>query len=477
MNNRIWATTSEQLQESAYDATTGKLTITIIKPGVSKNNRYYSPELLKKSSGIFENCKMFADHATDKESQARPEGSVKDWVATVGKPWVEADGSVKAHATVIDPAFKAKLDLLNNNKQINNMGVSIRAIGEAHEGEVGGKKVKVIESLIHARSVDFVTFAGAGGQVDAIEAAPSDLDLDVITEAQLRERRPDLVMLVERDFSTDKRKQLAKSGAAMPDGSYPIENAGDLENAVKAFGRSPDEATKAHIKSRAKSLGITDLLPDKWKESSMDNVKEGYCPPMTADEHEGKAAVHQSKADELKAGEKKDANQQAADDHSDAAEAIRKAHKSSALANLHEESGDNQGDDMINKQLAKELKEANDKVAALEATAKKATAKAQLTTLLAEAKLPKIAQDRIEKHFAESVSTDGMKEMIASEAEYIKSLGVVRKNNGAVDNSSLQESGDVTKIDEYKERQYNTYRESGLSEAEASGMSGFKPKK
>lgn len=209
----------------------------------------------------------------------------------------------------------------------------------------------------------------------------------------------------------------------------------------------------------------------------MDNVKEGYCPPMTADEHEGKAAVHQSKADELKAGEKKDANQQAADDHNDAAEAIRKAHKSSALANLHEESGDNQGDDMINKQLAKELKEANDKVAALEATAKKATAKAQLTTLLAEAKLPKIAQDRIEKHFAESVNTDGMKEMIASEAEYIKSLGVVRKNNGAGDNSSLQESGDVTKIDEYKERQYNTYRESGLSEAEASGMSGFKPKK
>ena len=471
---RIWATGSEQLQESAYDATAGKLTITVIKPGVSKNNRYYSPELLKNSAGIFENCKMFADHATDKESAARPEGSVKDWVATVGKPWVEADGSVKAFATVIDPQFKAKLDLLNSQKQLPQMGVSIRAIGEAHDGEVGGKKVKMVESLIHARSVDFVTFAGAGGQVDAIEAAPSDLDLDVITEAQLRERRPDLVMLVERDFSTDKRKELAKSGAAMPDGSYPIENAGDLENAVKAFGRSPDEATKAHIKSRAKSLGRTDLLPDKWKESSMDHKEGmGYCPPMSADEHDGKSDAHQAKADELKAGEKKDAHQQAADDHSDAADAIRKAHKSSALANLHEESGDNQGDEMINKQLVKELKEATDKVAALESTAKKATAKTQLTTLLAEAKLPKVAQDRIEKHFAEAVNTDGMKEMIAAEAEYIKSLGApIKKNNGA-EPVVVNESA----VEENKKKQYEAFRTSGLSESVASEMSGYKPKK
>src|SRR5271157_2608964 len=81
---RIWVTGGNALQESAYDPKKGQLTITIIKPGLSKNNRYYSPELLKKSAGIFENAKMFADHATDKESAARPEGSVKDWVATVG---------------------------------------------------------------------------------------------------------------------------------------------------------------------------------------------------------------------------------------------------------------------------------------------------------------------------------------------------------------------------------------------------------
>lgn len=67
-----------------------------------------------------------------------------------------------------------------------------------------------------------------------------------------------------RKFSDEKRKHLAKTGAAMPDGSYPIENRGDLKNAVQSFGRSPDQATKRHIVRRAKALGATDMLPEKW---------------------------------------------------------------------------------------------------------------------------------------------------------------------------------------------------------------------
>ncbi|HWX94495.1 MAG TPA: hypothetical protein VNY29_17835 [Terriglobales bacterium] len=163
---------------SAYS--NGKLSLTVIQPGVSKNNRYYSPELLKKSYGIFEGCKMFADHATDSESKQRPEGSVNNWVASIDKVWAESDGTVKATAVVVDEAFKQKLTNLAKAGLLSQMGVSIRAFGEASDGEVGGKKVKIIESLDGARSVDFVTFAGAGGQVEAIESdggrKPADID-------------------------------------------------------------------------------------------------------------------------------------------------------------------------------------------------------------------------------------------------------------------------------------------------------------
>lgn len=69
-----------------------------------------------------------------------------------------------------------------------------------------------------------------------------------------------------RDFSADKRKDLAKTGAALPDGSYPIETVEDLHNAIQAFGRAKDpEAVKRHIIKRARALGATKSLPADWK--------------------------------------------------------------------------------------------------------------------------------------------------------------------------------------------------------------------
>jgi hypothetical protein len=81
--------------------------------------------------------------------------------------------------------------------------------------------------------------------------------------------------LAKRDFSAKERKAAAKSGAAMPDGSFPIESEEDLKNAIKAYGRSKDkDAAKAHIKKRAKALGLSKLIPEEWgtKEKKMDKI-------------------------------------------------------------------------------------------------------------------------------------------------------------------------------------------------------------
>jgi hypothetical protein len=59
-----------------------------------------------------------------------------------------------------------------------------------------------------------------------------------------------------RDFSQGKRRSLAKSGDAMPGGSFPIENRSDLANAKQAIGRAKNPgAARAHINERAKALG------------------------------------------------------------------------------------------------------------------------------------------------------------------------------------------------------------------------------
>jgi len=73
----------------------------------------------------------------------------------------------------------------------------------------------------------------------------------------------------KRLFSEESREKLAKTGMALPDGSYPIENESDLENAIYAYGRAKNKArAKKHIIKRAISLGRQDMIPEKWKNRS-----------------------------------------------------------------------------------------------------------------------------------------------------------------------------------------------------------------
>lgn len=74
--------------------------------------------------------------------------------------------------------------------------------------------------------------------------------------------------VINREFPEEQRERLAKSGEAMPDGSYPIVTREDLENAIQAIGRAKDpDATKRHIRKRANALGAEELIPDEWVEN------------------------------------------------------------------------------------------------------------------------------------------------------------------------------------------------------------------
>jgi hypothetical protein len=73
----------------------------------------------------------------------------------------------------------------------------------------------------------------------------------------------------KRAFAAAERERDARSGVAMPDGSYPIKSAKDVENAVKDYYRSGEKAdVKAHIIARAKAIGAESALPDDWTDES-----------------------------------------------------------------------------------------------------------------------------------------------------------------------------------------------------------------
>jgi hypothetical protein len=74
------------------------------------------------------------------------------------------------------------------------------------------------------------------------------------------------------DTATEKydaasRRELAASGLAMPDGSYPVVDVEDLHHAIRAVGRGrhdSHDAIRRHIIARAQALGVRDAIPNYW---------------------------------------------------------------------------------------------------------------------------------------------------------------------------------------------------------------------
>ena len=71
--------------------------------------------------------------------------------------------------------------------------------------------------------------------------------------------------MVMADLDTKERRKLAEEGKALPDGSFPIRNREDLQDAIQSYGRAKDkdEATRS-IKRLARELNAEGELPDDW---------------------------------------------------------------------------------------------------------------------------------------------------------------------------------------------------------------------
>jgi hypothetical protein len=70
----------------------------------------------------------------------------------------------------------------------------------------------------------------------------------------------------KRFYTRIRRTEYAKRGWALPDGSYPIRDVGDLRNAIQSYGLGKNkERTRKHIIKRARQLGRLDLVPADWK--------------------------------------------------------------------------------------------------------------------------------------------------------------------------------------------------------------------
>lgn len=116
---------------------------------------------------------------------------------------------------------------------------------------------------------------------------------------------------VKRFFSAEARRKDAKSGVAMKDGSFPISSEEDLRNAERLAGHAKNpSAARAHIRSRAKALGLTSHMSKSQEETTMDAIAKALGLAEGATEADVVAAiaanVEKAKRDSKRDNEKGD---------------------------------------------------------------------------------------------------------------------------------------------------------------------------
>lgn len=182
----------------------GTASLKIIEPGWGSSGYYPTATLERDGPKVFKaGTQMYWDHPTASEQAERPERSLRDLAGQLMTDAVfKADGpagaGLYAEAKVYGP-YKEVLNELGAD-----IGTSIRGIGKGKQGTVEGRTGPVIERLVAAQSVDFVTRPGAGGQVlqlfEAARGRSSPLHISAVTLQDIKQTRPDLVEEMRADL-------------------------------------------------------------------------------------------------------------------------------------------------------------------------------------------------------------------------------------------------------------------------------------
>lgn len=143
----------------------GTIAMKLIQPGWGTTGYYPADVLERDGPNVFKaGTQMFWDHDTPSEEVERPEGSLSRLAAVLATDarW-EAQGKAGPGLYADAKVFKTYQQPIN--ELAPHIGVSIRASGRATPGEAEGRKGLIIQGITSAKSSDFVTKPGAGGQI------------------------------------------------------------------------------------------------------------------------------------------------------------------------------------------------------------------------------------------------------------------------------------------------------------------------
>lgn len=246
----------------------GTVPVKVIQPGWGSSG-FYPMEVLKRDGPkVFpKGTKMFWNHPTPSQEVERPERDLNDLagVTVNDARWLDngpAGPGLYTDAQVFE-GYKNAVD-----DMAKHIGVSIRAMGQAENGSADGRQGPIITALTQGRSIDYVTEAGAGGEILGLfEAARSSSAARVAGGADKKTTSMSVENITEEAMAEDKKLEEAnaalKNDVARLQEVLALREAKDLVGASLAKIKIPD-ATKSRLaESLSQSAPVKDGVLDK----------------------------------------------------------------------------------------------------------------------------------------------------------------------------------------------------------------------
>ncbi len=165
------------LQEAQLAAPQRDVAVTVLRQGMSRNGRYFTPQALQDVAAQLDGLKAFADHPASATDSIHKPRSVRDVVGFFREPQVAGD---RVRATLhIFASAEWLWSLVQEAVEMGRpdvLGLSIDSLASVRTQQQNGKRVQVVERIPVLRSCDVVTRAAAGGAFERLLEARDIVD-------------------------------------------------------------------------------------------------------------------------------------------------------------------------------------------------------------------------------------------------------------------------------------------------------------
>lgn len=273
-------------------------TVRILKSGLSKNNRNYRAKALQEAveTKKFDGMRMFINHDPSKVPMKRP---MQEMVSAIeSTSYNVAEEAIDARVEFFDEKF---YDFAQRAKRY--MGDSINALVRGSRQSLSNGAVQEdIQEIVQPRSVDWVVYPAAGGEILAFESEHSeegeDVDWDKLTLDEVKKNAPHLVSEMEAEFKPpsgtgpEKEPDDDDEEEALPKSRVALESI--IQESIRSYATEQDslakkrEDTGKKIRTKMETSGLPERtrarviasfegmtdFDDKKVQAAIDDAKE-----------------------------------------------------------------------------------------------------------------------------------------------------------------------------------------------------------